>query len=285
MGPCEVVPRTQYIPTSQQPDVRGVSTASPAGTVMITNYAILHRRSPSLASNWVGPPMTRYMLKWCYWRLAAPQRDWIVEEDFNYATADYGGHFDYRAAGARDVAKFVAEAFYWLCGMPMPKLVGGQAWPVCGPARWNPVDKTGPWFSPNPDGTTVAAAGSRSGGGGGGGGGSGSLASMLERIQFELGLEEGTAAKLTLQQAWEALGDQPKEAQRPLKQQASTILSLLLGEEEAAQHVGHPPRPAAAAGAHPADNFHFSGPNPGNTVGLGEVLAELASLKAGLASL
>ena len=32
--------------------------------------------------------MTRYMLKWCYWRLAPPQRDWIVEEDFNFATAD-----------------------------------------------------------------------------------------------------------------------------------------------------------------------------------------------------
>ena len=51
-------------------------------------FAILHRRSPSPVESWVGEPMTRYMLKWCYWRLAPPQRDWIVEEDFNFATAD-----------------------------------------------------------------------------------------------------------------------------------------------------------------------------------------------------
>ena len=112
MGPCEVVPRTHFVPTRQSSDEPGVSTASCAGTVFITNYAILHRRSPSPASTWVGPPMTRYMLKWCYWRLTPPQRDWIAEDDFNFATADYGGHFDYRDGGARDAAKFVAEAFY-----------------------------------------------------------------------------------------------------------------------------------------------------------------------------
>ena len=40
----------------------------------------------------------------------------------------------------------------------MPKLIGGQAWPVCGPGGWNPVDKTGPWFSPSPDGAAGALA-------------------------------------------------------------------------------------------------------------------------------
>ena len=113
MGPCELVPRTHFVPTSQPPEVPGVSTASSAGTVyaaclrwscgrvfqarfqrwscgqvFITNYSILHRRSPSPVESWVGEPMTRYMLKWCYWRLAPPQRDWIVQDDFNFATAD-----------------------------------------------------------------------------------------------------------------------------------------------------------------------------------------------------
>ena len=143
----------------------------------------------------------------CYWRLSPPKRDWVIEQDFNFATADYGGHFDYRAGGARDVAKFVAEAFYWLCGMAMPKLVGGQAWPVCGPVGWNPVSKDGPWFAPNPDGSCI-------------------------------------------------------------------------------QHraAGFPP-PATSEHSHPADNFHWNGANPGNTVGIAEVLAELASLKSQLAAL
>jgi len=147
------------------------------------------------------------MLKWCYWRLAPPKRDWIIERDFNFATADYGGHFDYRESGARDAAKFVAEAFFWLCGMQMPKLVGGQAWPVCGPAVLNPVTKEGPWFSPNADGT-----------------------------------------------------------------ESTTAVS---------------PARGAAGGAddHPADNFHWSGENPGNSVGIAEVLSELAALKQQLAEL
>ena len=33
MGPCELVPRTHFVPTSQPPEVPGVSTASSAGTV------------------------------------------------------------------------------------------------------------------------------------------------------------------------------------------------------------------------------------------------------------
>ena len=151
-----------------------------------------------------------------------------------------GGHFDYRGGGgkrsgshfgrshkaerscwcaARDAAKFVAEQFYWLCGMPMPKLVGGQAWPVCGPVGWNPVDKTGPWFSPNPDGSASGAAATASPD-------HESLRSMLTRIQSELGIDGDASAKESLRQAWAAIGEEPAGA-AGLRQEAEAVLTAL----------------------------------------------------------
>ena len=57
------------------------------------NGRMVYCRSESLAANWIGPPMTRYMLKWCCWRLAAPARDWLPDEEseggFNFATGPY----------------------------------------------------------------------------------------------------------------------------------------------------------------------------------------------------
>ena len=202
-----------------------------------------------------------------------------------------GGHFDYRGGGgkrsgshfgrshkserscwcaARDAAKFVAEQFYWLCGMPMPKLVGGQAWPVCGPVGWNPVDKTGPWFSPNPDGSASGAAGTA-------GPDHESLRSMLTRIQSELGIDGDASAKESLRQAWAAIGEEPAGA-AGLRQEAEAVLTALGLPLTAA------PSAVAVQAEHPADNVHWEGRNPGNTIGLGEVLAELAELKEQVAA-
>ena len=49
----------------------------------------------------------RHILKYSYWRTVPPQRDWVVEDDFDPHAADYGGH---------GVARYVAHMFYRLCG-------------------------------------------------------------------------------------------------------------------------------------------------------------------------
>ena len=46
MGPCELVPKTQFVPTHQAADARGTSTASAAGSIFITNYAVPAGRGP-----------------------------------------------------------------------------------------------------------------------------------------------------------------------------------------------------------------------------------------------
>ena len=61
------------------------------------------------------------MLKHNYWRTVPPQRDWIIEPDFDFQTADYWGH---------GIAKYIAHMFYWLCGKGDEfRIMGGQAWP------------------------------------------------------------------------------------------------------------------------------------------------------------
>ena len=70
------------------------------------------------------------MLKYNYWRSAAPVRDWIVEEDFDFQTAFYGGHV---------LARHAAHMFYWLCGRGDEfRVIGGQAWP------WSTENQIGP---------------------------------------------------------------------------------------------------------------------------------------------
>ena len=70
--------------------IRGTaSTAAPAGTIFITAYPIWHRRGASTAEG------IRNMLKYLYWRMVPPQRDWIVEPRFQprrpQRPALYGG--------------------------------------------------------------------------------------------------------------------------------------------------------------------------------------------------
>ena len=66
MGPTEVAPRSHVAKTSRATDwTGGVSTASPAGSVFVTVYPILHRRARATGSG------VRHLLKYKYWRTVA----------------------------------------------------------------------------------------------------------------------------------------------------------------------------------------------------------------------
>lgn len=115
MGPTEVFPGTHIGPNKRDFEEQGVLLEGPAGTIGIHHQSILHRRGVSTSTG------RRRMLKYSYWRSSPPQRDWIVEDDFDFHTAYYGGH---------RTAIFVAHMFYWLCGRDDDyRVIGGQAWP------------------------------------------------------------------------------------------------------------------------------------------------------------
>ena len=100
MGPTEVVPGSHVTRTHREMEDKGVSAAGPAGTLSIHSQSILHRKGESTATG------TRHMLKYDYWRTVSPQRDWIVEPDFDFQKAHYGHH---------GIARYIAHMFYWLC--------------------------------------------------------------------------------------------------------------------------------------------------------------------------
>ena len=79
LGPTEVLPGSHFLFNlgSYMGHYGGISgtasTAAAAGTIFITAYPIWHRRGTSSA------PGVRDMLKYLYWRMAPPRRDWIVQ--------------------------------------------------------------------------------------------------------------------------------------------------------------------------------------------------------------
>ena len=83
LGPTEVLPGSHFLFNlgpfmGHYGGIRGTaSTAAPEGTIFITAYPIWHRRGASTAEG------VRNMLKYLYWRMVPPQRDWIVEPDFS----------------------------------------------------------------------------------------------------------------------------------------------------------------------------------------------------------
>jgi hypothetical protein len=97
----------------------------------LTVYSIWHRRSKGNVA------VLRNLLKYNYFRLQAPQRDWIIEPEFDFATADYSLPAPY--AWMREQFKECNDAarmFYWLCGKSDEfRLIGGQGWPIA--VRWN----------------------------------------------------------------------------------------------------------------------------------------------------
>ena len=120
MGPTEVLPGSHLQEAPRGAEHHGgVLTTAPAGSVFITIYSVLHRGTKSTASG------MRNLLKWSYWRTVPPKRDWIHELDFDFHTADYGGH---------GVCKYIAHMFYWLGGKASEfHTLGGQAWPCSFP--------------------------------------------------------------------------------------------------------------------------------------------------------
>ena len=119
MGPTELIPgshlsqaRNAFLGRlrSLKP---AVSTASPPGSIVITAYSIIHRRSPSTGTG------IRDNLKYNYWRTAEPRRDWVVDPDFN---------FSWPRNLLPPLSVPVAQLFAWLCGEDWQH-IGGQAWP------------------------------------------------------------------------------------------------------------------------------------------------------------
>ena len=127
LGPTELVPGSHHLFSvggrmGHYGGIQGSYHAvSPAGSVCITVYSIWHRRSTSTALG------ARSLLKFNYWRTEPPQRDWIVEPDFDLAMADYkmdGPFFQPQYQNCNDNARM----FLWLCGKPF-SYIGGQGWP------------------------------------------------------------------------------------------------------------------------------------------------------------
>ena len=115
MGPTEVTPGSHVRATLRDQEESGVLCSGPAGTIGLHSQSILHRRGESTASG------LRHMLKYSFWRTVPPARDWIVEPEFDFRNADYGGHGS---------ARYVAHMFYWMCGKGDDfRIIGGQAWP------------------------------------------------------------------------------------------------------------------------------------------------------------
>ena len=126
MGPTELVSGSHIQPTARDNAEGGDFCEGPAGTIGIHHQSILHRRGASTATG------IRRMLKYNYWRTAPPARDWIIEEDFDFQTAYYGGHA---------TARYYAHMFYWLCGKGNEyRISGGQSWP------WRSPNQIGPSY-------------------------------------------------------------------------------------------------------------------------------------------
>ena len=125
LGPTELVPGSHICHTERSPDEKGVLSDGPAGSFGIHTQCILHRMDESTAKG------VSHMLKFNYWRTVPPERDWIVEPDFDFRTVEYGGHF---------IARYIAHMFYWLCGKGDEyRIMGGQAWPMSTPNMIGPA--------------------------------------------------------------------------------------------------------------------------------------------------
>jgi hypothetical protein len=130
MGPTALLPGSHflYAPSNMMGHygkIRGACyAAAPAGSIFITVYSIWHRRSRSTGQG------IRNLLKYNYWRTVPPERDWIVEPDFDAEMARFdmaGPTFRVQFRDAVDAA----QMYFWLCGLiDQFDFKGGQAWPI-----------------------------------------------------------------------------------------------------------------------------------------------------------
>lgn len=138
MGPTEVIPGSHFMHTKANylghiGSVKGkVSTTAPAGSIFLTIYSIWHRKGKSTGSGF------RNLIKYNYWRTAPPQRDWIVDPEFDFSWPSFSNppYFEQFKCG------IAAAAMYsWLANTPYEH-TGGQCWPCEAPAR-PPCDQEG----------------------------------------------------------------------------------------------------------------------------------------------
>ncbi len=117
MGPTDLVPGSHFFFALQSymahyTGIRGVlSTAAPAGSIFVTIYHMWHRKGASTATG------IRDMLKYWYVRSVPPQRDWIVEQNFDIDNLYNmrSGHYPYGREAHR-AFNDTAEIFLWLSG-------------------------------------------------------------------------------------------------------------------------------------------------------------------------
>ncbi|MBT5874570.1 MAG: hypothetical protein HOH43_14215 [Candidatus Latescibacteria bacterium] len=142
LGPTEVLPGSHFIFALQHymahyDRVRGaVQTSAPAGSIFITAYNVWHRRGRSTATG------LRNMLKYCYWRMSPPSRDWIADPNFDFGH-DHSPH--YAMDGPTFRVQFrewydAARMFYWLCDKTsdFDAINDGREWPPGHPILWKP---------------------------------------------------------------------------------------------------------------------------------------------------
>lgn len=116
MGPTEVIPGSHLL-YSTSPFMRhyssikqSVSTAAPAGSIVLTVYSIWHRRATSTAHG------TRHLLKYWYMRTSGPERDWINEPGFDLMHAYHPSNQNSFHREGHRARNETAEMFFWLCG-------------------------------------------------------------------------------------------------------------------------------------------------------------------------
>ena len=120
MGPTDIVPGTHMSAArgAMLGRIKSLKISklmtSPPGSIFLTVYSILHRRSNSTY------PGVRDNLKYNYWRTTEPRRDWAFDPDFNFSWLSIKA----RPMFGADQAKM----FAWLCGEEWEHM-GGQAWP------------------------------------------------------------------------------------------------------------------------------------------------------------
>ena len=143
MGPTEILPGSHFLLgqsalVARYGAIRGArKCVGPAGTVFITCYPIWHRRYKATATDCV-----RHLLKYNYFRNSPPQRDWVIDPDFDPAI--HTNEFNHLQVGATPYRRNfldsydAARMYMWLCGLEEEfKYIGGVAWPGPFPDDWD----------------------------------------------------------------------------------------------------------------------------------------------------
>ena len=141
IGPTEFVVGSHHVDNqvrymAHYDAIRGTwKSAAPAGSIYFTAYPLWHRRAHGPAKG------MRHMLTSTYHRTVEPERDWIRDPDFDFATAAYyldEPRFGEQFRSSRDAA----QLFMWLSGLgdkfavregpvwPMPSAVAGRPFGV-----------------------------------------------------------------------------------------------------------------------------------------------------------